>query len=120
MSKLKRKRKKNDGEEEGSSGDDGSNTQQNETGGHQNRIFDRAIASAKKHDIQLKSGRKNAGGGNCSYESVIFNINDRSCFHEKFSMCHEYYRRIWNIDLMNKILDKKIPWNPGMTRQEII
>ena len=35
-------------------------------------------------------------------------------------MSHEYYRRIWNIDLMNKILDKKIPWNPGMTRQEII
>merc|ERR1712208_51123 len=31
-----------------------------------------------------------------------------------------YYRRIWNTDLMNKILDEKIPWNPGMSRAQII
>merc|ERR1712240_991916 len=27
--------------------------------------------------------------------------------------------RVWTIDMMNKILDEKIPWNPGMTRTEI-
>ena len=84
-----------------------------------NLIFQRAIASAQKHSIELEPGRKNSGGGDCSYLSVIYNINERRCFNNKFIMSPEYYRRIWTIDLMNKVLDKKIPWNPGMSRQEI-
>merc|ERR1711954_272115 len=83
------------------------------------KIFEGAIASAQKHNIKLEPGQKNSGGGDCSYLSVIYNINERGCFNNKFLMSPEYYRRIWTIDLMSKILDKKIPWNPGMTRQEI-
>ena len=41
-------------------------------------IVKRAIASAQKHNIELKPGRANYATGNCSYESVIYNINDRS------------------------------------------
>ena len=34
-------------------------------------IFTRAIASAQKHNIKMKPGRKNRAEGNCSYR-VIF------------------------------------------------
>ena len=47
------------------------------------KIFERAIASAQKHNIKLKPGRKNSGGGDCSYLSVIYNINERGCFNNK-------------------------------------
>ena len=82
-------------------------------------IFQRAIASAQKHGIKLEAGRENRGNGNCSYESVIYNINGRDCFKEKLPMSSDYYRRIWNTDMMNKLLEKRIPWNPGLTRAEL-
>ena len=85
-----------------------------------NRIFERAIANAAKHKIRLRPGTENNGGGNCSYESVILNINKRNCYEEKLHMSADYYRRIWNTDLLNKILDERIPWNPGLTRAQII
>ena len=56
------------------------------------QIFQGAIASAQKHRINLKPGKENIGGGNCSYESVIFNINERSCFTQKLPMSQDYYR----------------------------
>ena len=90
-----------------------------ESGKGTKRIFERAIASANKHKISLEPGSANAGDGNCAYESVIFNVNDRACFSRKLNMTPSFYRRIWNVDLMNKILDEKIPWNPGMSRAEI-
>ena len=83
------------------------------------KMIQRAIVSAQKHNIKLEPGTKNSGGGNCSYLSVIHNINDRKCFQTKYPMSADFYRRIWNVDLMNKILDNRIPWNPGLTRQEI-
>ena len=70
------------------------------------RIFQRAISSAKKHGISVIPGRENGGHGNCSYEATIFNINDRNCFAEKFGMSPSFYRRIWNTDMMNKLIDK--------------
>ena len=85
-----------------------------------NRIFERAIANAAKHRIGLRPGTENNGGGNCSYESVILNINKRDCYEEKLHMSADYYRRIWNTDLLNKILDERIPWNPGLTRAQMI
>ena len=45
-------------------------------------IFISAIESAKKHSIKLKPRKVNEAAGNCSYEAVIHNINDRDCFHE--------------------------------------
>ena len=83
-------------------------------------MFERVIESAKKHNINVKPGTENHGMGNCSYESVILNINDRNCFHNKFNMSLEHYRVVWNTDMMNKILDKRVPWNPGLTREDIV
>ena len=83
-------------------------------------MFERAIESAKKHKINLEPGTENHGMGNCSYESVILNINERNCFNSRFNMSLEHYRVVWNTDMMNKILDKRVPWNPGLTREEIV
>ena len=94
-------------------------TTQMDSGGKKNVMFQRAISSAKKHNINLEAGRENSGDGNCSYLSVLFNINDRGCFKDKFPMSPDVYRRIWNVDMMNKVLDKRIAWNPGMTKHEI-
>ena len=82
-------------------------------------IYQRAIASAQKHGIKLEAGKENGGNGNCSYESVIYNINERNCFKETLPISSDYYRRIWNTDMMNKLLDKMIPWNPGLTPAEL-
>ena len=86
----------------------------------QGSIIKRAIASAQKHNIELKPGRANNAAGNCSYESVIYNINDRTCFKEKLPMSPDFYRRIWTNDMMNRILDKSSAWNPGLTEKQII
>ena len=83
-------------------------------------MFERAIESARKHHINVEPGTENNGMGNCSYEAVILNINDRNCFDSKFNMSLEHYRVVWNTDMMNKILDKRVPWNPGLTREEIV
>ena len=76
-------------------------------------IFTRAIASAQKHNIRLQPGRPNPATGNCSYEAVIYNINDRSCFQKKLPMSPDYYRRVWTTDIMNRTLDASSHWNPG-------
>ena len=57
-------------------------------------IVERAISSAKKHDINLKHGTPNHASGNCAIESAIFNLNDRDCFHEKLPFSVDYYRKI--------------------------
>ena len=115
MSKLRRKRKRILNQE------DTMEEEANEkvSSSKNSRIFERAIENAKKHRINLMPGTENSGYGNCSYESVILNINDRECFKEKLNMSPNYYRRVWNTDIMNKILDGIIPWNPGLTRSEI-
>ena len=82
-------------------------------------IFQRAISSAAKHGIKLAQGQENEGNGNCSYEAAIFNINERSCFTEKFLMSPDFYRNIWNIDMLNKILCKENHWNPGLTDAQL-
>ena len=82
-------------------------------------IFSRAISNAGNHGIKLKPGTENKGNGNCSFESVLLNINERVCFQEKLHMSPDYYRRIWTTDLMNKVLDGRLPWNPGLTKTQI-
>ena len=47
-------------------------TTQMDSGGKKNVMFQRAQASAKKHNINLEAGRENSGGGDCSYFSVIY------------------------------------------------
>ena len=59
------------------------------------------IFSGKKHGSKLKHGTSNPGTGDCTFESVILNINERSSFTEKFLMPVDYYRKIWVTDMAN-------------------
>ena len=68
----------------------------------QNLMIERSIA--KRHGINLSPGTLNSARGNCAFEAAIFNVNDRSCFKEKFPFSHDYYRRIWVTDMKNRTL----------------
>ena len=70
----------------------------------------RAVASARKHEISVRPGTKNSADGDCAFESVLLNINERSCFSESFPFSAGYYRRIWMTDFKNKTIDDPT-WN---------
>ena len=62
-------------------------------------------ASAQRHGINLRHGTTNPGTGDCAFESIIQNINDRPCFKEKFTMSINYYRRIFVTDMANRTVN---------------
>ena len=68
----------------------------------------RAIISSKNHGINLKHGSPNPGKGDCSFEAVIQNINDRSCYTEKLPMTIDWYRRIWAKDMENRTINTSL------------
>ena len=68
-----------------------------------------AIASASKHGIKLKHGTANPGTGDCAFEAVIQNNNDRTCYREKYERTVNWYRRIWATDMKNRARDS--PYN---------
>ena len=80
-----------------------------------NLMISRAISSGRKHGITLKQGSANPGVGDCAFESVIQNNNDRTCFEKKFPLPVSYYRRIWVTDMANRTVDSD--WNI-LSRQE--
>ena len=92
----------------------GSNKNQSE-----DDIFTKAKASAQKHNIKLKAGRKDRGFGNCAFESVINNINDRACFKEILKQTPNWYRRDWMNKMMERIILGICPWNPSYTDEQI-
>ena len=61
-------------------------------------------ASAHRHQINLRHGTLNLGTGDCAFEAIISNINDRSCFGENMTMSIDWYRRIFVTDMANTIL----------------
>ena len=71
-------------------------------------MISRAIASAKKHEIDVRQGRPISADGNCAIESVIANINERQCFSDSFNFTPDYYRRIWVTDFKNRTMNDKI------------
>ena len=67
--------------------------------------FNYLQASAKRHGINLKHGTSNPGIGDCAFEAIIQNINDRACFKDNFNMSIQYYRQIWATDMANRTVD---------------
>ena len=65
-------------------------------------MLSRAVASSKRHGINLTPGKMNPGLGNCAFEAVLYNINERACFEEKYESSADYYRRIWMTDMANR------------------
>ena len=76
----------------------------------QNLMTKRAIASAKKHEINVCQGKPIPADGNCAIESVIANINERECFSDSFNFSADVYRRIWATEFKNRAIDDKT-WN---------
>ena len=72
-------------------------------------MISRTINSGRKHGINLKHGSSNPGTGDCAFESIILNINDRFCFPVKFFMPVDYYRKIWVTDMANRTINSS--WN---------
>ena len=50
----------------------------------QRLMIARARANAKGHGINLVAGKPTSSDGNCAFEAVISNNNDRACFEENF------------------------------------
>ena len=76
-----------------------------------------AIESASKHGIKLCWGEPNAASGNCAFESVLNNINFRSCFRAKFLLPVLFYRYQWMTDLEKQ--SKNFPMlGAGFTDEE--
>ena len=69
----------------------------------------RAINSARHHGINLTHGKQNPGQGDCAFESIIYNINERPCYIQKFPLSINYYRRIFVTDMANRTVDTS--WN---------
>ena len=57
-----------------------------------------------KHGIALDSGSFTPADGNCAFSAALVNVNERSCFKEKFHLTPQYYRRIWITDMKNRTL----------------
>ena len=64
----------------------------------------RCIQSAQKHGINLKHGSSNHGTGDCAFEAIIQNINDRADFRQNFPMSINWYRRTWTTDMANRTI----------------
>ena len=82
-----------------------------------NTMISRAIQSANHHGINLRPGSPNPGLGDCAFEAVIQNNNDRKCYKEKFPLSTTTYRQIWVTDMANRTVDTD--WNIH-SRQEWI
>ena len=67
-------------------------------------MIPRAISSSSKHGIDLTEGASNPGTGDCAFEAIVQNINERSSFKEKFPLNINQYRRIWTTDMANRTL----------------
>ena len=67
-----------------------------------NHLTKVAIQNAKNHGISLKPGRNIERDGNCSFASVLENINRRSCFPQKLTNSMSFYRTQWVTELQNQ------------------
>ena len=72
-------------------------------------LISRAITSARHHGINLTPGSPNPGTGDCAFESVLQNNNDRLCFTENYPLSTNSYRRMWVTDMANRTVDSD--WN---------
>ena len=73
------------------------------------KMVARAISSSKYHGINLRHGTPNPAKGDCAFEAVIQNNNDRSCFLTKYTLDINSYRNIWTSDMAKRTMNS--PYN---------
>ena len=74
-----------------------------------NTMMSRAMCSAKHHGIMLRPGSPTPGLGDCAFEAVINNNNERSCYKEKFPLPINTYRQLFVTDMANRTVNSD--WN---------
>ena len=62
-----------------------------------------AIKNADWHGIKLHHGGYNNADGNCSFESIVQNINSRPCFGEHISGSADLHRKSWLSETENLV-----------------
>ena len=78
-------------------------------------MIERAIINAQYHGINLCPSKKIPGDGDCVFNSILDNINSRSCFVEHYKNDAKYWIPIWMTELENIAFDT---WNGSMSRAE--
>lgn len=71
--------------------------------GFSNDMVSRAIRNAGIHNICVTPGRRTSTDGNCCFEAVIYNINDRTSFNERLNQSINAYREIWIDELQKEV-----------------
>ena len=66
-------------------------------------IINIAIKNADWHDIKLHHGGYNNADGNCSFESIVQNINSRPCFGEHIPGSADLHRKSWLSETENLV-----------------
>ena len=79
------------------------------------KMIARAKSSGKIHGINLRHGTGNPGTGDCAFEAIIQNNNDRNCFETKYKMNVNIYRNIWTNDMANRTVNS--PYNTVGTKE---
>jgi hypothetical protein len=74
-----------------------------------NQMILRATSSGRRHGIDLVHGSSNPGLGDCAFEAIIQNNNDRPCFKENFPLPINSYRQMWVTDMANRTVNTD--WN---------
>ena len=74
-----------------------------------NTMISRAMHSAMSHGINLNPGIPTPGLGDCAFEAVVSNNNQRNCFTVKLPLSITSYRQIWTTDMANRTLHTD--WN---------
>ena len=72
-------------------------------------MISRAMHSAMSHGINLNPGIPTPGLGDCAFEAVVSNNNQRNCFTVKLPLSITSYRQIWTTDMANRTLHTD--WN---------
>ena len=78
-------------------------------------IVIKAIQNANFHGINLYPGTKNPAKGDCVFESVLDNLNQRDCFSENLSGDASYWRKKWMREIEIIAYDE---WNQGRTIEQ--
>ena len=73
------------------------------------KMITRAKSSGLFHGINMRHGSPNPGQGDCAFEAIIQNNNDRSCFVTKYPMNINFYRKIWTKEMADRTVNS--PYN---------
>ena len=79
-------------------------------------IFQKGIKIAQRHGIDLLPDKENKSVGDCLFQALIDNVNNRNCFSEKMNMPVQFYREKFATELHQEFQNS--PFFPGKDHQQ--